>query len=280
MASLHTRALVTYARHHVFVPRYRPEEEISLVTADGVRISGARLDGPSDAVATVVLLHGFGHSSRTPRIHAFAHELARRAEVLVIDLRGHGRSGGLCSLGRDEPMDVAAAVAAARPDLPVVTMGVSLGGAAALLHGGGTGGVDGVVAISSPGWWGAWDTPSTARIDRFVNSRLGRAVLAHGLHTRMVSECRGVPDSRDLVANIAPAFTLIVHDPEDHYFSLDHAETLHSWARPPKDIWLVPDAGHGTDLLTAPLARRLLVHIEAQLAGTAGRGYRGGEEER
>ena len=59
-----------------------------------MQLAGARLTGPPDAVATIVLAHGFVHSSRTPRIHAFAHLLARRAHVLVPDLRGHGSSGG------------------------------------------------------------------------------------------------------------------------------------------------------------------------------------------
>lgn len=264
---LRGRALVAYARKHVFVPRYGAEQDLVLDAADGVTLRGARLAGPGDAFATVVLLHGFGHSSRTPRIHAFAHRLAREVHVLVPDLRGHGRSEGRCSLGRDEPLDVAAAVSAADPTLPVVTMGVSLGGAAALLHGGTHGGVAGVVAISSPAWWGAWDTPSTSRIHRFATTPAGRFVLAHALQTRVADHCDGVPDSRDVVAAIAPAFTLVVHDPEDHYFSLDHAETLHAWASEPKDLWLVAGAGHGTDLLTPDLADRLLEALRLRLGG-------------
>lgn len=120
----------------VLLPRYRPEERLSVVTEDGVRLSGARLTGPEEAFATVVLVHGFSHSSRTPRIHAFARRLAQDVHVVVPDLRGHGRSGGVCTLGAEEPLDVAAAVAAAPRDQPVVTVGVSLGGAAALLHAG------------------------------------------------------------------------------------------------------------------------------------------------
>ena len=74
-------AVVVVARKHAFGPRYRTEERLALVTDDGVRLAGARLPGPPDAVATIVLAHGFVHSSRTPRIHAFAHLLARRAHV-------------------------------------------------------------------------------------------------------------------------------------------------------------------------------------------------------
>src|SRR5205085_540576 len=156
------------ARKHAFGPRYRAEERLALVTEDGVQLVGARLAGPPDAVATIVLAHGFVHSSRTPRIHAFAHLLARRAHVLIPDLRGHGSSGGVCTLGLEEPLDVAAAVAAADPSLPVVTVGISLGAAAVLLHAGTRGGVGGVVAISPPAWSGVWDTPGTKRVARWA----------------------------------------------------------------------------------------------------------------
>jgi pimeloyl-ACP methyl ester carboxylesterase len=260
------RSVVTALRRYAFVPRYRSDERVTLLTADGVRLGGARLVGPPDATATVVLVHGFVHSSRTPRIHAFAHMLAKQVHVVVPDLRGHGGSDGRCTLGVDEPLDVAAAVAVAPPGLPVVTVGVSLGGAAVLLHAGTYGGVAGVVAISSPAWWGAWDTPSTDRIRRYVTSRAGRHFLAGVLRTRIADSCAGVPDARDTVAGIAPAFTVIVHDPADHYFGEEHARALYEWAREPKSLWLLPGAGHGTDLLTPALAARLLGEVTERVS--------------
>jgi pimeloyl-ACP methyl ester carboxylesterase len=269
-ANARLRGLESYLRKHVFVPGYRPEEALRLVTADGLRLGGARLEGPVDAFATVVLVHGLVHSSRTPRIHAFAHRLAREVHVLVPELRGHGASEGVSTLGRDEPLDVAAAVAAARPDVPVVTVGISLGGAAVLLHAGTYGAVAGVVAVSSPGWWGAWDTDATQRVQRFATSRTGRAVLARVLRTRIAAACDGVPDSRDVVGAIAPAFTLIVHDPHDHYFGREHAETLYGWAREPKGLWWEEGAGHGTDLLTPEFAARLLAELRARVSSPRG----------
>jgi len=252
-------------RKHFFAPRYALEQRLDLLTEDGVRLSGARLHGPADAPGTVVLVHGFVHSSRTPRIHRFAHLLAQRLHVIVPDLRGHGASGGVSTLGTKEPLDVAAAVAAARPDLPVVTVGLSLGGASVLLHAGTRGGVAGVVAISSPAWSQSWDTPSTIRIQRAVTSRAGRLVLARVLRTRIAPLCEAVPDSRELVGRIAPAFTLVVHDPADHYFDGEHAQAIYRWAREPKDLWLLPGAGHGTDVLTAAFGDRLVTELEARL---------------
>ncbi len=262
--------VVVLARKHVFAPTYRPEEELILVAEDGVRINAVGLAGPPDATATVVLVHGFSHSCRTPRIHAFAHLLARSVHVVVPDLRGHGRSGGACSLGVEEPLDVAAAVAAAPPGLPVVTLGVSLGGAAVLLHAGLMGGVAGVVAVSSPAWAEAWDTPSTRRVRWYASTPAGRAVLQRVLRTRIADQCEAVPDARDLAAAIAPAFTLVVADPADHFFSEDHPRSIYEWANEPKDLWLLPGTGHGTELLRPSFASRLLAYMDERLSTSSG----------
>lgn len=260
-------SLVAHVRRYVFVPQYGGEQ-LSLVTSDGVRLSASYLPGPPDAPATVVLVHGLALSSRTPKIHAFAHRLAEHVNVLVPDLRGHGRSGGRCTLGDREPLDVAAAVEAAPPGLPVVTMGLSLGGAAVLLHAGTIGGVAGVVAISAPAWSDSWDTRPTERIRRHVSTRGGRLFLWSVLRTRVAADWKGVPESRGVAAAIAPAFTILVHDPDDHYFGEEHARTIYGWLRPPKDLWLIPDSGHGTDLLTPELADRLVARISSRLLPT------------
>jgi pimeloyl-ACP methyl ester carboxylesterase len=171
-------------------------------------------------------------------------------------------------MGRDEPLDVQAAVAAAPDGLPVVTVGISLGGASALLHAGTFGGVAGVVAVSAPSRWAAWDTPATQRVRRYVSTRAGRQLMALVLRTRVAATLDGVPDSRQVVAAIAPAFTIVVHDPADHYFGEEHARALHEWAGEPKDLWLMPGHGHGTDLLTPALARRLVDDLRRRLAPT------------
>ena len=256
-------AVDTYLRKYLFAPRYAREHRLSIAAADGTRIAGARLDGPADAPATVVLVHGFLNWSRTPAVHAFAHHLAEHVHVIVPDLRGHGRSSGASTIGLDEPLDVAAAVAAADLPLPVVTVGVSLGGAAVVLHAGTHGGVAGTVAISAPAWWGGYDRHGSQRIHRYVNSRARRALLAALLRTRVAPARAKAPNPADAASDIAPAFTIVVHDPDDVYFGPEHAERLYAEAGEPKQLWWYPGAGHGTDLLTAELADRLLEQIRA-----------------
>ncbi|MBW3614538.1 MAG: lysophospholipase [Actinobacteria bacterium] len=260
-------AVRSYLRKYPLAPRYRPEQSLSLTAADGTRLSGARIIGPPSAPATVVLVHGFVNWSRTPNVHAFAQLLGQRVDVVVPDLRGHGRSGGVCTMGRDEPLDVAAAVAACDPTKPVVTAGISLGGAAVLLHAGRfPGSVAGVVAISAPAFWGGLGTVGANQVERWISTTRGRFVLRTLLRTRLTGNCADIPDAADMAGRIAPAFTIVVADPHDWYFGPEHPERLYQWAKEPKELWWYPHGGHGTDLLTKELAARLLETVEARLS--------------
>lgn len=247
-------------------PCYSRPHRLSLLTDDGTRLAAVRLDGPPSAPLTIVLIHGFLNWSRSPAILAFAERLAREVHVVIPDLRGHGRSGGRCTMGRSEPRDVAAAVAAAPPGLPVVTVGTSLGGAVVMLHAGTYAGVAGVVTISGPAWWGTPDRPAAQRLARWVETPAGRACLAGLLRTRVDGCVDGAQGSRQVVSAIAPAFVLAVHDPDDNYFGPEHALQVMEWAREPKELWWMPGAGHGSDLLTPAFADRLLEEVRARVA--------------
>ena len=266
---------VDWARRYPLAPRYRPPAvHLALRAADGTRLHAVRLPGPSGArppsgpPCSFVLVHGLANSSRTPGIYRFAHLLAAAAPVVVLDLRGHGASGGHCSFCVHEPSDVGAAVEAARsaaPELPVVTVGTSLGGSSVLLHAGEFGGVAGAIGVSPAGWSGADDRPGSARAQQVAGSRLARAGLRMFTGTRLPAVCGAVPNAEPVVARIAPAFTLVVHDREDHYLGPEHAEAIERWARPPVERWEVVGGGHGTELLDAALADRVVAHVRAHL---------------
>jgi pimeloyl-ACP methyl ester carboxylesterase len=259
-------ALINWAKKYPLAPRYRTAHRLTLLTADGIRLAAVGLEGPPEPVAAVVLVHGFLNWSRSPRMHAFAHRLAPHVGVIVPDLRGHGRSDGISTVGHHEALDVEAAVALARqhwPGVPVVTIGASLGAAAVLVHAGtaGRGTVDAVVAISAPAWWGSVDSEGTNRLRRWTSTPTGRRLLAAVVRTRVIAEWDPPDDPADAVAGIAPARLILVHDPDDWYFSGEHAERLYERALEPKELWWYPGGGHGSDLLTAELADRVLAAI-------------------
>ena len=84
----------------------------TLVTEDGVPIDAAHL--PGDRGLAIVLAHGFTLNWQRPAIWRIARRMSRYGGVVVFDFRGHGRSGGLSTLGDREIEDVAVAVAYAR----------------------------------------------------------------------------------------------------------------------------------------------------------------------
>ena len=262
------RASRRWARSYPLAPRYRPPAlALRLRSADGTRLSAVWVPGPADAIATVVVVHGFSNWSRSWEIHAAVDQLSTWAHVVALDLRGHGRSGGRSTFGVAEPADVAAAVAAGRalaPALPVVALGISLGGASALFAAGAGSPLAGVIAVSAPAWRDL-TSPAGVRLARWTATRRGRALIL-GLSGTKVDPAAGEPgDLRSAVAAIAPGFVVIAHDPHEPVFGPEHAEALFAWAGEPKALWWVPGGGHGRSMLTPDLLERVRVEVSERL---------------
>jgi pimeloyl-ACP methyl ester carboxylesterase len=232
---------------------------LTLVTSDGVPIDAAHLPGDTDLA--VVLAHGFTLSWQRPAIWRVATRLNKVGGVVIFDFRGHGRSGGLSTMGDREIKDLDVAVAYARElgYRRIVTVGFSMGASIAVRHAGLIGGVDAVVSVSGPGRWYYRGTKPMRRVHWAVERRMGRLVTRTWLNTR-VSPVRWDPDPlppNEAAARIAPVPLLIVHGDEDLYFPPDHAQQLYDAAREPKELWIVPGFGHAETGMNAALLDRI-----------------------
>src|ERR1700689_4069551 len=125
----------------------------TLVTEDAVPIDAIHLPGTGDLA--IVVAHGFTLSWQRPNVWRIANRFNRMAGVLTFDFRGHGRSGGLSTLGDREIKDLDVVVAYARElgYRRIVTVGFSMGASIVLRHAGLIGGIDAVVSVSGPGRW-------------------------------------------------------------------------------------------------------------------------------
>jgi len=267
-----------WVANHLLRPDYRRSERRRLEAADGTPIHVAHLSGPPRAGAAVVLVHGFASSSRDPAIFRFAHLLAERYEVVVPDLRGHGRSGGHCTFGELEPLDVAAALAAVTPGRPTVTVGVSLGAAAVLLHasdhasaeeagslpfGRPAGRLAGVVAVSAPAWFEDPERPGAANVAQSASVRWRRLALATLLGTRVRDpRTLALPTSAGRAERLAGLPVLLVHDPYDRYFGPEHVLDILTRVGPTAEVCWARGSGHGSELLDIWLARRIATMVE------------------
>jgi pimeloyl-ACP methyl ester carboxylesterase len=218
----------------------------TLVTDDGVPIDAIHLPGSKDLA--IVVAHGFTLNWQRPNVWRIANRLNRDAGVLSFDFRGHGRSGGLSTLGDREIRDLDVVVRWARElgYRRVAAVGFSMGASIVLRHAGLVGGVDAVVSVSGPGRWYYRGTESMRRVHFAVEHRVGRFVTRRWLKTRIhPAGWNPVPvPPAEAAAQISPVPLLIVHGDSDHYFPPEHARQLYLAAGEPKELWLIPGMGH------------------------------------
>ena len=231
----------------------------TLITRDGVPIEAVHLPGPKDLA--IIIAHGFTLSWQRPTVWRIARQLNPAAGVITFDFRGHGRSGGLSTLGDREIWDLDIALAWARElgYQRVAAIGFSMGASVVLRHGGLVGGLDAVVSVSGPGRWYYRGTERMRWVHRAIERRAGRYVTRRWLQTRIdPAGWKPVPvPPAEAAAKIAPVPLLIVHGEKDLYFPPEHAYQLYEAAREPKELWVLPDMGHAESAASEELIDRI-----------------------
>jgi uncharacterized protein len=205
----------------------RDTQALTLRTADGLALAADAWLTPEPATSAVVLVHGFTAHRGDPSVVAMAHELrAAGHAVVTYDMRGHGESEGLCTLGDLERLDVAAATVAARDLAPrVVVVGASLGAIAALRYAVDDPDLSGVVTVSSPAQW-KLRSSRAAFAAVLTRTGVGRR-LARRLGARLDSTWRRSEAPDELAARLSIPLA-VVHGTGDRFMPTTEAELLHA----------------------------------------------------
>jgi alpha-beta hydrolase superfamily lysophospholipase len=217
----------------------------SLLTTDKVSLHARHWLQPTTPRAAVVIAHGFTASSNDADLVAVAEALhAHDFDVTTYDARGHGRSGGSCTLGDLERHDVAAAVACARERThDVVLLGVSMGAIAVLRYAAADRGLAGLVTVSCPA---RWTLPRNARAifaALLTRTAPGRRAAAHYLGVSIAPRWTN-PEPPVALARRVHVPYAIVHGAADPFIPESAAHELYDAAREPKVLQVVPGMGH------------------------------------
>jgi dienelactone hydrolase len=247
-----TNVVRTDLRPETPADRGFPYQNVSLVTADGVTLSGWYV--PARNQAAVLLLHGAGCTRSDVLDHAAA--LARHGVgVLLFDARGHGRSGGRAmDFGWYGDQDVAAAVAYLqhRPDVDAArigAVGVSMGGEEAIGAAAGQPGIRAVVAegatsrVAADWAFLAQEYGVRGRIQQHVDA------LTYAV-TDLLTDARPPIALRAAAAAAAPRPMLLItagEVPDE-----THAARLIRGGNADVQIWQVPGSAHAAGLATRP----------------------------
>ena len=248
------------------LPGSRP---VTVRTDDGVDLAGIVVPpvrpvplAVGERPLTFVLAHGFTNSVARAPFRRMVGWLRRFGEVRALDFRGHGRSGGASGVGGDpEVADVDAAVRAARVDGAdaVITLGLSMGGGAALRKAAlDRNRPDAVVSVSAVSRWYVRDTLPMRRVHWLLETTAGRRLASRLVRLRLDEPWLTPPPAPlAVVSRIAPTPLLLVHGDRDEYFPLEHFRTLAQAAGPAATAWIVPGFGHAESGATAPLVERI-----------------------
>ncbi|MBC7785314.1 MAG: alpha/beta hydrolase [Burkholderiales bacterium] len=216
---------------------------------DGTQIAGWYIAADEPGTTTVLLCHGLGASKAGMwMLMRTLHEAG--INVLTIDLRAHGFSGGqLCSFGANESLDVLGAVDWLKSRHPqqsqrLVAIGASLGGTAIISAAAEDQRIDAVAVL------GTFD--SLAALSRDVSSLhmappiswLTRAFGLPMASMHVGANLMRVAPGRQ-IGQIWPRPVLIVHGGNDEIIPFSHGQRLFDAAYEPREAKLTGDTHNG-----------------------------------
>jgi dipeptidyl aminopeptidase/acylaminoacyl peptidase len=220
--------------------------EVDFQSADGLSLSAWIV--PPQNGATVILVHGHG-GNRAQLLDDAAILVENGYGALLIDLRNSGGSeDGLTTMGYLEILDVGGALAflSAQPENDpqrIGLLGHSMGGATAILAAAQYPEIKAVIAESS-------FTSVEDNISDSLQALTGLppfpfAPLVVWFGEREAGLDISQVSPLDRIGAISPRAVLIVHGELDELIPARNAHQLFAAAGEPKELYVIPNAGHG-----------------------------------
>lgn len=236
-------------------------------TADGVRLTGWVVTPPRPR-ATVVLFHGI-RNTREQTLERTCFLTAAGYRCVAFDHRAHGESPGKrSSFGYHESRDVIAIVDRVGkewPRQPRVALGISMGAAALCFAARQTRPWDAVILESlyhdiASAFTNRIGTRYPTWFRKFSHGVVWVTERRLGLRLNQVAPC-------EHIAELAPAPVLLMTGSDDAHATPEDAQRLLERCREPRELWLVPGAGHRDVCETGGVAyqRRVLDFLERRL---------------
>ena len=240
-------------------------ERVEFEAADGTPLFAWFLPARGPARATVLFLHGNAENIST-HFGAVAWMPAAGFNVLTFDYRGYGASQGRPTLaGVQLDIDAALQTLLARPDVDpqrIVIFGQSLGGALAIYY----------VAHSKERKYVRAVVADSAFSDYrlITEEKLAATPITWPFQwlPRFTVDDDYSPQAA--VKALSPIPFLLIAGDEDQIVPPEHSKRLYAIAAEPKEIWIVPGAGHIQALKQRAMRERLAAFLRRQVQAVPG----------
>lgn len=225
----------------------RPQEEVSVMSGDGLRLCGTFFpcEGSDRAV---VCFHGYTSEGLNDFSSIAGFYLEKGWSVLMVDERAHGRSGGTyigfgCLDRYDALLWIRYMKERLGPDCRLVLHGISMGGAAVLMTAGLKLPKQVKAVIADCAFTSAWEVFSHVLKTMYhmpsfpimqIADRMARKEAGYGL-----DECNAREEVKKAQVPI-----LFIHGGGDTFVPCSMAYELYDACRSKKELFVVPGAGH------------------------------------
>lgn len=251
--------LFYFPSRKVFQDPQEPHRDVFFRTADGVLLHGARFFAVESTKrrGTVIQFHG-NAGNLTSHYRSLTWVTEHGYDLLTFDYRGYGRSEGSPSpegLHRDALATIALARSTPAPseEPDLVLIGQSLGGAVLLRA---------MVDLQERARVRAVVVEGTfASFTAMAAHVVKRPVFTHPLAPIAMALVSDRYAPAGAIEKVAPIPLLVVHGQRDAIVPASFGCEIFALAREPKELWLVPGAGH-IEALREPRfnLQRALIH--------------------
>ncbi len=124
-------------------------EEIKIVTSDGIKIAVNYYKSGFEKV--IIIAPGWFMTKDSKSFRQMSEIFSQYSDVLAMDFRGHGKSGGFYTFTSKELQDIKSVIEFAQGKYEkIYVIGFSLGAATALIAGSEDNKIDKIIAVSAP----------------------------------------------------------------------------------------------------------------------------------
>ena len=221
------------------------QQPVQVPTKDGVQISFDLYTQPKQE-AVLLICPGFFQSKETAIFRRLSQDLAQNQDVICMDFRGHGRSGGLYTFSAKEGMDLEAVLEWAQQRYSRISLlGFSMGAAIVLNTASQfPKSIESVIAVSGPSSfeeieYKVWDPEMIKAGIRAWDPHMGCRPGSPFLKKERPS---------DAIRKLSPTPVLLIHGTSDLIVSHSHSQRLYEAASEPKQLEIIEGAGHAEEI--------------------------------